>query len=231
MCEYARLMRMASRSVIITIIEMSQPPAKRKYELKDRARKQEETRARIIGALIELHETVGAARTTVTDVARIAGVNRMTVYKHFATEAEMVEACTSHWIELHPPPDAQAWAAIRDPDERLAVALGELYAYYRTTEAMWSTAYRDAALVESLGTIMNRTWFVFLSSGVEILAAGRGARGRRRERLLAALRLALDFPTWRTLTASGLDDPDAADVAVGFVTAATASPASVRRAA
>lgn len=210
---------------------MSSPAAKRKYELKDRARKQEETRARIVAALIELHETVGAARTTVTDVARIAGVNRMTVYKHFATEAEMVEACTSHWIELHPPPDAQAWAAIRDPDERLAAALGELYAFYRTTQAMWSTAYRDAGLVESLGAIMNRTWYAFLASGVEILAAGRGARGRRRERLLAALRLALDFPTWRTLTASGLDDPDAAEVAIGFVMSAAAPAASSRRAA
>ena len=166
-----------------------------------------------------------------TDVARIAGVNRMTVYKHFATEAEMVEACTSHWIQLHPPPDARAWAAIRDPDERLAVALGELYAYYRTTEAMWSTAYRDAALVESLGTIMNRSWFPFLASAVETLAAGRRARGRRRERLLAALRLAVDFPTWRTLTASGLDDPDAAEMALGFVAVATAPAAPVSRAA
>src|SRR5919108_465697 len=117
--------------------EMSGPVTKRKYELKDRARKQEQTRARIVDALIELHETVGAARTTVTEVARLAGVNRMTVYKHFATEAEMVEACTSHWIELHPPPNVQEWAAISDPDERLHTALGELYAYYRRTQAMW----------------------------------------------------------------------------------------------
>jgi AcrR family transcriptional regulator len=210
---------------------MSSPAAKRKYELKDRARKQEETRARIVAALIELHESVGAARTTVTDVASIAGVNRMTVYKHFATEAEMVEACTSHWIELHPPPDAQAWAAIRDPDERLAVALAELYAYYRTTQAMWSTAYRDAALVESLGAIMDRTWFTYLASSAEILIAGRAARARRRKRLIAALRLALDFPTWRTLTASGLDDADAAGLAIGIVTSAVASSASVRHAA
>jgi AcrR family transcriptional regulator len=210
---------------------MPQPPAKRKYELKDRARKQEQTRARIVDALIELHETVGAARTTVTEVARLAGVNRMTVYKHFATEAEMVEACTSHWIELHPPPDVQDWAAIVDPDERLHTALGELYTYYRQTQAMWSTSYRDAALVEPLGTVMEQTWFALLARAVEVLAAGRGARGRRRERVLGALRLAVDFPTWRTLTASGLADHDAAGVAAAFVAAAAGAPASGRRAA
>ena len=88
---------------------------KRKYELKDRARKQEQTRARIIDALIELHETVGAARTTVTEVARRAGINRMTVYQHFPTEADMVTACTTHWIELHPPPDVQAWGRSPTP--------------------------------------------------------------------------------------------------------------------
>jgi AcrR family transcriptional regulator len=217
-----------SSSVIMPLIEMSE---KRKYELKDRARKQEQTRARIIDALIELHETVGAARTTVTEVARRSGVNRMTVYKHLPTEADMVVACTSHWIEQNPPPDVEAWAPITDPDQRLRVAVGELYDYYRRTQAMWTTAYRDAALVESLGTIMDTTWFALLDRAVEVLAAGRGLRGRRRRRLLGALRLAVDFPTWQTLTSSGLADRDAADVAATFVAAtADTAPAQGRAA-
>jgi AcrR family transcriptional regulator len=204
--------------------------AKRKYNLKDRARGQEQTRARIIEALIELHETVGAARTTVSEVARRAGVNRMTVYKHFPTEADMVTACTSHWIELHPPPDVDGWSAISDVDARLGVALGELYAYYRDTQAMWSTAYRDAALVESLGAIMDATWFRLLDRAVDVLAHGRRARGRGRERLRGALHLAVDFPTWRTLVSTGLDDREAADVAATFVTATMAAAPSRRRA-
>ena len=202
------------------------PTTKRKYELKDRARKQEQTRARIVDALIELHETVGAARTNVTDVARIAGVNRMTVYKHFATEADMVAACTSHWIDRHPPPDVEVWAQIVDPGERLHTALLELYGYYRETQAMWATSYRDAALVEPLRVIMDTTWFVLLARAVELLATGWGVRGRRRERLIAAIRLSTDFPTWRTLTASGLADHDAADVAAAFVETAARRPAA-----
>lgn len=209
------------------MIEMA--ATRRKYELKDRALRQEQTRARIVDALVELHESVGASRTTVTEVARRAGVNRMTVYKHFATEADMVVACTSHWIELHPPPDVEAWIGVRDPDQRLRNALGELYAYYRQTQAMWSTAYRDAPLVEALGSVMGETWFPLLERAVEILAGGRAVRGRRRGRLVAALRLAVDFPTWRTLTASGLADADAADVAAAFVAAGVLVPGRAAR--
>jgi AcrR family transcriptional regulator len=196
----------------------------RRYQQRERARRHRETRQRIVDALIELHETVGAAQTTVVEVARRAGVGRMTVYNHFPTEAEMVAACTSHWITLHPPPDVEAWMRVADPDERLSAALGELYAYYRETQAMWTTAYRDARLVESLGEIMDATWFALLDRAVEALAAGRGLRGNRRRRVVGALRLVLDFPTWRTLTRSGLSDADAAEVAAAFV-AASAGPA------
>jgi len=202
---------------------------RRKYELKARARKQDETRLKIVEALIELHETVGASRTTVGEVARRAGVNRMTVYNHFATEADMVVACTSHWIARNPPPDPGAWARVGDPDERLTLALAELFAYYRGTAAMWTTAYRDAPLVPALGGIMERSWFAVLDAAVDALAAGRPARGRARARLRAALRLAVDFPTWQRLSASGLTDAEAAELAAGFVVAAE-RPAQARRA-
>lgn len=203
-------------SVIMMLNEMGKP---RKYEQRERARKHQETRQRIVDALIELHETVGAAQATVVEVARRAGVGRMTVYNHFPTEADMVAACTSHWIERHPPPDVEAWRRISDPEERLVAALGELYTYYRDTQAMWTTAYRDAAVVDSLGEIMDSTWFALLDRAVDVLAAGRGRRGRRGQRITGALRLVVDFPTWRTLTGSGLVDADAAEVAASFVAA------------
>jgi AcrR family transcriptional regulator len=205
----------------------SQMSDRRRYELKERARKQAETRRRIVDALVGLHETVGASRATVGEVAKRAGVNRMTVYNHFATEADMVAACTSHWIEQHPPPDVDAWRAVRDPGERLSLALPEMYAYYRETQAMWATAYRDAPLVPALGAIMEETWFTLLDVAVDVLAAGRGARGRSRERLRAALRTAIDFPTWSSLARAGLADDEAADVASGLVAAALARPPAV----
>src|SRR5438093_198066 len=55
----------------------------RKYEQRRRAEKQAETRRRIVEAAIELHGKKGPGRTTMSDVARLAGVERRTLYRHF----------------------------------------------------------------------------------------------------------------------------------------------------
>ena len=56
---------------------MSSEP--RKYELKARAESQRETRDRIARVAAELHEEKGVAHTTVAEIARRAGVTRLTV--------------------------------------------------------------------------------------------------------------------------------------------------------
>ena len=56
---------------------------KRKYELKKRAEKLDETRRKVVEATVELHRTVGPAATQITEIARRAGVQRVTVYNHF----------------------------------------------------------------------------------------------------------------------------------------------------
>jgi AcrR family transcriptional regulator len=190
---------------------------KRRYRLKERARRQEQTRLRITEAAVELHGTVGPARTTISEVARIAGVRRMTVYNHFATDAELFDACSSHWFASNPPPDASAWARIDDPAERTRTALGEMYAYYKRGEAMLSNVIRDAPLIPALAGVMQRKWLPALEAMVAVLAAGTPAEDPRRR---AALFLVLDFATWRTLTASGLSDEDAVSLASRMVEAA-----------
>jgi len=47
-----------------------------------------------------------------------------------------------------------------------------------------------------------------------VLVAPWRARGRARTALRAAIALALDFETWRTLTSNGLGDRDAAELMV-----------------
>src|ERR671932_2214895 len=92
---------------------------KRKYELKARAEAQEATRARIAAAAASLHEEVGPAKTTVADIARRAGVQRLTVYNHFPDLGALFPACTAHWMAEHPPPDLDPVFALADPVERL----------------------------------------------------------------------------------------------------------------
>src|ERR671913_1840413 len=108
----------------IVFIEMTE---KRKYEMKKRAERQRETRRRIVEATVELHRTRGPANTTISEIARRAGVNRLTVYNHFPDLTDLLKACSRSWTDRHPAPDPSTWARISDPQVRLRTALTELY--------------------------------------------------------------------------------------------------------
>jgi AcrR family transcriptional regulator len=200
----------------------SQSQPKRKYELKRRADEMARTRRRIAEAAVDLHGTVGPARTTLSAVAERAGVQRHTVYRHFPTEADLFGACSAHWVAANPLPDREPWCAISDPRRRLATALNELYAYYERTEPMLSNVLRDAELVEALRPTL-APMQAFLAETAEILTAGWGARGQRRRVLEASLAHAIDFHTWRSLTASGaITRTEAVDLVTALVEAAAA---------
>jgi AcrR family transcriptional regulator len=196
----------------------------RKYELKARAQSQRETRDRIARAAAELHEEKGVAQTTVAEIARRAGVSRLTVYNHFADLSELLPACSAHYASLHPPPDFETALALDDPVERARAALSGLYGWYRETEPMTSKLFSDRVAVPELDRFMRRNGDRRREALADELVAGFGARGRRAERLRALMGLALDFWTWQRLTREGLDDESAADVVAQAVAGAALSP-------
>lgn len=193
---------------------------KRKYELKKRAEQVADTHRRITEAAIELHGSVGPSRTTMSAVAERAGVERRTLYRHFPTDSDLFAACSTHYFAANPWPDLAAWRAIADPQQRLERALDELYAYYERTEPMFSNVLRDAELVDFARDAM-RPLEAYLDEAAEVLAAGSGARGRKRQLLRGALRHVLAFSTWRSLSANGIGRPDAVRLSTAIVNAAT----------
>lgn len=196
---------------------------KRPYRLKQRAVEMAETRRRITEAAVHLHGTVGPARTTVSAIAERAGVQRHTVYRHFPTDEALFGACSAHYNDANPWPDVGAWRAIGDPRRRLARALDELYAYYERTEPMLTNVLRDLELVAAIRPSL-APFEGFRIEATEALAAGWGARGRRRRVLVAALGHALDFQTWRSLTAGDEIDRAEAVELVGALVEAAAAP-------
>ena len=190
--------------------------SKRKYELKKRADEMAETHQRITDAAIELHGSVGPSRTTMSAVAKRAGVERRTLYRHFPSEADLFAACSTHYFALHPWPDLDKWRAIRDPQERLERSLDELYAYYERTDPMLSNVLRDADLVDFARDAV-APLHAYVDEAAAILTVGRRVRGRRRELLRGALRHALAFSTWRSLSSNGIGRPDAVRLATALV--------------
>jgi AcrR family transcriptional regulator len=193
---------------------------KRKYEKKGRAEAEARTRMRITESAVELHGSLGPARTSMSAVAEHAGVRRSTLYRHFPDERALFGACSAHWGAANPPPDLGAWKAIADPGERLDAALAELYAYYRRTEGMFDKLLRDAPTVPVVDELMGG-FRAFLAEATDVLVQGRGLRGRSRDRTRAATGHALAFRTWQDLTRTqGLGNEAAAALMSRLVAAA-----------
>ena len=170
----------------------------RTYRLQKRAQRQGETRQRIIDAAVDLHMSLGPARTTVKAIAERAGVERLTFYRHFPNERDLLWACSRHYLAQNPLPQPEGWRKVRDPRARLRSALRELFRYYARTENRWVLIGRDRLLRPDLaefgGPYVER-W----AQMREALTAGWSVRGPRRKLLAAALGHALDFRTWSSL--------------------------------
>lgn len=166
---------------------------------------------------MELHETVGPARTTVSAIAERAGVQRHTYYAHFPELKDLYRACTAQHMERNPLPDPGRWAEVSGPEERLRRALSEVYAYYGVNEALLTNVLRDTPLdpvLQENNVFLFRHWEAMRDA----IADAFEASGGRHEALLAAVALALDLQTWRTLVRQqGLDDDRAAELMVGMV--------------
>ena len=192
----------------------------RTYELKRRAEQQEETRQRIVDATVELHTTLGPARTSVAAIAERAGVTRPTVYAHFPDAHALFRACSGHVRATVPRPDPTAWRAIEDPEERLEAALRALYAYYERLEQLLDNIERDLPLVPAMQEV-NASRVRYFEEVRELLLQAWPARGRAKTRLRRALGHAIDFRTWQSLVRSqGCSTEDAVRLMVAFARSA-----------
>lgn len=177
---------------------------KRRYVLKARGEQMGETRARIVDALVALHQEVGPARTTISAVAERAGVERLTVYRHFPDDTAMLAACSHRYSELNPPPDPSAWADEADPVRRTRRGLEELYAFFSRTAPMWEKVYRDVAVSVPVKNVLAQ-FDAHLRSLADDLA-NAWPRDKAASRRQTILRHATKFATWQSFEADGVDN-------------------------
>jgi AcrR family transcriptional regulator len=203
--------------------------SQRKYELKARAEGQERTRQRIAQAAAELHEEVGPARTTVAEIARRAGVSRLTVYKHFPDNAALYPVCSAHFATQHPLPDFAAALAPDDPVRRVRSVLRTVYTgLYRERRAMMRNLYRDREVDPALDAFMRDNLDAAIGGLEDALVAGFGPESGEPARLRAMIGVALAFWTWERLVAEGMKDEDAAELMTAAVAAAAGTAVTAR---
>jgi AcrR family transcriptional regulator len=194
---------------------------KRPYRKRRRAELEDQTKLRITEAAVDLHGSVGPAKTTMSAVAERAGVQRATLYRHFPDEEALFHACSSHWAAQHPPPDFSRWTEIEDPDQRLRTGLDELYDWYGRNEKMLENVRRDMTLVSAMQA-PTAAFAATLQAAVDVLMSGRPERGARRRRIRAAIGHAISFETWRSLVREqSLPQPQAVQMMSQLVATAT----------
>lgn len=198
----------------------SDTSARRSYRMRKRNEDIEETRRKIVEAAVRLHGSVGPARTTFSAVADEAGVQRSTVYRHFADETALFGACTSHWLAGHPWPRPQDWEHIADPVERLRRGLGELYTYYDQNEGMIANSFRD---IQVMPPFVGEMMTAIISALVGALVSAWPLECQT-DRLVSAIRGAVDFRTSRAFVSAGLTPAEAAALLTEMIAAVAANP-------
>jgi AcrR family transcriptional regulator len=173
------------------------------------------TRERIVEATVQLHGSIGFAATTVSAIARQAGVTRLTVYRHFPEVEDLYAACKAHWAAQQLQPDLDAWGRITEPVDRLRLGLRDLYRFYRGGEAMLTYVDRERDMLPTEVRHENQDTDAHLR---DTLLQPFGARGARRRRLRAVLGHAVTFATWRSLCVEqGLSDREAVETMTALV--------------
>jgi AcrR family transcriptional regulator len=176
----------------------------RTYTLKRRAEQQAQTRQRIVEATVDLHASIGPARTTLSMIAERAGVQRHTLYAHFPDERDLFLACSGLAAERDPLPDAAPWQAIEDRRERLRAGLMAIYGWYERNAELVSCVLRDAEIHPLTKEIATMAFEPHMAIYRKVLGAKLSAKER------AMLQLAISFFAWRSLVRESGLKPDAA---------------------
>lgn len=174
--------------------EQASEAKRRPYRLAARALKQEETRRRIVDAAIELHCSVGPARTSVAEIAGRAGVQRHTYYAHFPNERDLFLACSGTALERDPLPDVEEWAVRPPGRRRVSEGLAELYTWYRRNSGQAACVLRDAEHHALTREMVELRMKPAMERAAGSLGEGFGDRARE------LLHVAMEFGTWRVLS-------------------------------
>jgi AcrR family transcriptional regulator len=168
----------------------------RSYRLGKRADRQRETRNRIVEAAVDLHCSIGPARTTIARIAERAGVQRHTYYAHFPDERGLFLACSELALSRDPLPNPDSWLSLGPGKERLRRGLADLYGWYGRNEAQAACVLRDAEEHALTREIVDLRMGPVFAAAARILGEGLPPRS------LPLLAVALDFGCWRALKAT-----------------------------
>lgn len=188
----------------------------RAYNIETRRRQQAELKSGIAAATAALHAAKGGIATSYADIAKHAGVSLPTVYKHFPTQRELLQGCTSHVIAKAPPMPVEKILAAPDlltAAELLVAAMEQQHLHFEP----WFT-WREDRVIPFLAELVDGFREMQSTFVAKLLAQHMGKRVRHE--MIAGWESVLSFDLWHRLVRShGLPRPAARRVLVQFLLA------------
>ncbi|OGQ80728.1 MAG: hypothetical protein A3G40_14945 [Deltaproteobacteria bacterium RIFCSPLOWO2_12_FULL_57_22] len=180
--------------------------APRRYNLGKRATVVEETRRRILDAIVGLHAEKGVLGTSFDDIARRADVALGTVQRHFPSLDDIVRACGPRIVEITRPPNPPISSGQYSLSQQIKTLVQELFGFYERV-APWLEVGR-----------CERKKLPVLDAGVRHLEERLEATVRESlrpsvidQRTLKIVTALTDFYVWKSLSDRGLRE-EAADL-------------------
>ena len=184
---------------------MTERKTRRSYRMKDRAKTQAETRERIVGATMLLHDEQGVAATSFLDIAKRAGIGAATVYRHFPTLGSLVAACGAHvWRDMDPPVPERAPEAFKDivgSEDCLHRLVDEVDRFYLRGALRLTAAHADRHVIPELDAFLRA-----VEAGVAALVREAVKDQTLPDAVLQLLIAMTAFPVWTSLRRTAGDD-------------------------
>jgi len=182
----------------------------RPYRGRGRSERSLQTRERIKQAVHELLAEGGFHTAAVEEVAARAGVSRATLYQHFRSRLDLVDAICETFDENPALRRLRDTVALPDADAALDETLAFTVRFWASEDAVLRQLYGVAAVDPAAGALVDRQRADRRGEYQRLVAnlkrAGRLRRTLSPERALALLMVLSSYETYRELRESGFSD-------------------------
>jgi AcrR family transcriptional regulator len=182
----------------------------RPYRAATRSSRSERTRERITAAVRGLLEEGSFHSSTVEEVAERAGVSRATLYQHFGSRLDLVDAICDTFAVNPALLELREVVELPDPEAALDETIAHSIRFWATEDPVLSELYGVVAIDPAAGELVarqradRRGEMQRLARHLE--ASGRLRAGLRERDATDLLMVLTSYETYRELRASGRSD-------------------------
>src|SRR5712691_6144240 len=187
-------------------------PATRAYRTRRRQKRSEETRERIMSAVRELLAEGSFHESTVEEVAGRAGVARATLYQHFGSRLELVDAICEGFAVNPALLELRQTVELPDAAAALAETIANGIRFWSSEDPILSQLYGVMAIDPAAQDLVDRQRADRRGELERLVRnlreSGRLRPGTSERQALALLLVLTSYESFRELREAGLSDPE-----------------------